>query len=240
MFRLAAEFAATGRSLVTTTTTKIFPPHADQSSALLLLENDPLLETLPRLMTTARHVTVARRVLPNGKLDGVSDADLNSILPFTDLVLVEADGAVGRCVKAPEFWEPVIPASADLVIPVVGLDCVGKPASNATVFRLHRFLEVTGIDERDPITPDVLARLFSSSAGSLRGVLPRARVVPLLNKLDRLDPQYALDHIAEVILSRMGSRATRIVAARLHEPIEALVYEVGPEAGGIEGSGTCP
>lgn len=240
MFRLAAAFAATGRRVVTTTTTKILPPHADQSPELVLLENAPRFRTLPRSITSANHVTVGRRLLPGGKIEGISDADVDAILSFTDLVLVEADGAAGRCVKAPESWEPVIPAAADLVIPVVGLDCLGKPATDATVFRLHRFLEVTGIDEHDPITPDVLARLLSSPEGSLRGVPPRARVVVLLNKLDRLDTQYELDGVAAGILSRMGSRTTRIVAARLREPVEALVYEVGPERGGIGESGTCP
>jgi len=239
MFRLAAEITARSRSVVTTTTTKIFPPQARQSPALLLLEQDPLLETLPGLLAGTGHVTVGRSLLPNGKLDGISESDLHTILALTDVVLVEADGASGYPVKAPESWEPVIPVAADLVIPVVGLECVGKPANEATVFRLARFLHVTGIREGDPITLHALARLFTSPEGALCAVPPRTRVVPLLNKLDLLDQRYAIDEIAQLILSRMGSRITRMVAARLKEPIEARVYEPGPVAGGAGGPETC-
>jgi len=227
MFRLAAEIAATGRRVVTTTTTKIFPPKAGQSPTLLLFNEDPRLETLPRLLAATGHVTVGRGVLPNGKLDGISETDLETILEYADVAVVEADGAAGRPVKAPEPWEPVIPANADLVIPIVGLDCVGKPATEAVVFRLDRFLSVTGISEGDAITPIALARLFSSPEGSLSRVPPRARVAPLLNKVDLLDSRYAMEEIAGSILSLAGSRIMRIVAARLRDPIEAWVYGNG-------------
>lgn len=228
MFRLAAEMVAEGRRVVTTTTTKIFRPTRQQSPALLIIEEDPRLDTLPRLLAVTGHVTVGTRVLPTGKLDGVSESDLDAIRAQSDIILVEADGAAGHAVKAPESWEPVIPSSADLVIPVAGLDCVGKPADDETVFRVQRFLDVTGISDGDPITPHVLARLFSSPAGALRGVPSPARVVPLLSKLDKLDSRYAIAEIAALILARIGSRSTRIVAARLHEPIEAQIYEAGP------------
>jgi len=230
--------AATGRRVVTTTTTKIFPPEAGQSPTLVLLIEDPHLETLPGLLAGTGHATVGRSLLPDGKLDGISESDLETILEFTDVALVEADGAAGHPVKAPEPWEPVIPAIADLVIPVVGLDCVGKPATEAVVFRLERFLAVTGISEGDAITPIALARLLSSPEGSLSRVPQRARVAPLLNKVDLLDSRYTIEEIAGCILSQVGHRITRIVAARLRDPIEALVYDAGPVTGGTGGSGS--
>ena len=70
-------------------------------------------------------------------------------LDLADKVIVEADGADGRPIKAPEDWEPVIPTFANLVIPVVGLDCVGKPASEDWVFRIERFLALTGLRGRN-------------------------------------------------------------------------------------------
>ncbi|MCA1959754.1 MAG: putative selenium-dependent hydroxylase accessory protein YqeC [Desulfomonile sp.] len=237
MFRLAAEIAATGRRVVTTTTTKIFPPAAGQSPALLLLDKDPRLETLPRLLADTPHVTVGRNLLSSGKLDGISESDLETILQLADVAVVEADGAAGRPVKAPEPWEPVIPAVVDLVIPVVGLDCVGKPATGATVFRLERFLSVVGIREGEPITPFALARLFAGPEGALFRVPSRARVTPLLNKIDLLDSCYPIEEVTALIQSHMESRINRIVVSRLREPIETWVYETGPVTGGTGGSG---
>ena len=44
-----------------------------------------------------------------------------------DVMLIEADGAKRKPLKVPADWEPVIPDFADVVVSVIGLDCLGKP-----------------------------------------------------------------------------------------------------------------
>ncbi len=146
MYALAREMASRGRKVVTTTTTKIFPPQPDQSPCLILLSEDPQLRRLPEAFLGLHHVTVGARISPkNAKIVGVDDDRIANVPTCRRPSPVEADGAAGRPIKAPEDWEPVIPPMSDLVIPVVGVDCLGKPATDQWVFRLKRFLNVTGI-----------------------------------------------------------------------------------------------
>ena len=69
---------------------------------------------------------------PSGKL-----ADPSAVFPFEDLlsladhVLVEADGAAGRPLKAHRPWEPVIPDCSGLTVCLVGASGIGKPVSEA-------------------------------------------------------------------------------------------------------------
>ena len=60
--------------------------------------------------------------LPVAVLDALVDARV------ADHVLVEADGSAGRPLKAHADHEPVVSPRADLVIAVIGVDCLGAPA----------------------------------------------------------------------------------------------------------------
>jgi len=224
MYCLAREVSERGRSVVTTTTTRIFPPAADQSPCLLLFSDDPDLAGLPSLLARFGHVTVGQSILEAGKVEGITGDAIKACLDRVDLVLIEADGAAGRSVKAPESWEPVIVDFADLVIPVVGLDCMGRPATEDRVFRLERFLSVTGLGKGEVITPGAVARLLSSPDGGLRGAPKSARVTPFLNKTDLLDRQWEIDAIARMILDRGGGRIERVVAGSLKERIGSRFY----------------
>lgn len=224
MYALAREMQGLGKKVVTTTTTKIYPPEPHQSPALVLLRDDPDLETLPCLLDRVGSVTVGQSILQSGKLEGITDATFQRCLTYADWILVEGDGASGQPVKAPEPWEPVIPAFTDIVIPVVGLDCVGRPASEQWVFRLNRFLAVTGLTRGERITPSSIAVLLRSPEGGLKGVPEKAEVVPFLNKKDRLDKEWDLDETANMILAGVGDRISRLVVGRLRGEIRVRVY----------------
>ena len=67
---------------------------------------------------------------------------LEELKELCDVMLVEADGAKHHPVKVPAEWEPVIPACADLVISVIGLDCLGQPISQSA-YRMERTSEIS-------------------------------------------------------------------------------------------------
>ncbi len=218
MYALAAEFVAGGQTVITTTTTKIFPPNIGQTSRLVLMSDDPQLLTLPEELQKHRHVTVGRCIIqPIGKVDGIDDEVLKTCLQLTDRVVVEADGASEKPVKAPEEWEPVVPVMADLVIPVIGLDCLGKPATDQWVFRLERFLIVTGLQRDEQITPQALARLLAHPEGAMKGVGLHAQVIPFLNKDDLLGDQSVIDEIAHGLANDSGKRIKWLVHGSLKE-----------------------
>jgi probable selenium-dependent hydroxylase accessory protein YqeC len=223
MFRIAREISAMGGTVITATTTNIRPPAPDQSPALILTSEDPELASLPDRVKSFGHVTIGHAIGAAGKVSGVDESALLRCVAAARITVVEADGAAGRSIKAPEPWEPVIPSFSALVIPVAGLDCMGRPASPDRVFRLDRFLEVAGIREGDPITPQVAAEVILSPRGGMKGVPPRATVIPYLNKSDLCDPQ-VLDELAGEILRRGRPRVRRVVAGSLLSGFTAQVY----------------
>jgi probable selenium-dependent hydroxylase accessory protein YqeC len=224
MYALAREFMARHETVITTTTTKIFPPALNQSPELFLVEEHPDLEGLPERLSRWGHITVGRSIVPpHGKLDGIPEATIARLLDISDKIIVEADGAAGRSIKAPEDWEPVIPSFTNLVIPVVGLNCIGKPAQDDLVFRIEKFLALTELRRGQSISPESVARLLSSNDGALKGIGPNAEVVPFLNKLDLLVDSTAVQAIIRGVRERTN-RIQRIVAGKLKNGPEVICY----------------
>lgn len=216
MYRLAREIRSRGETVVTSTTTKIFRPDKHESPCVIFQEDDPQLESLRSSLAEYGHVTVAQSFdAGRRKLIGVDDEILDRCSLLAQRVVVEADGAAGRSIKAPEEWEPVIPRAPDLVIPIVGLDCIGLPATAHTVFRLERFGEVTGVHEGRTITAEAVGRLLSHPHGGLKGVPGGVAVTPLLNKLDQLKDPGTIEEIALVAETYAKERIERIVAGSL-------------------------
>jgi probable selenium-dependent hydroxylase accessory protein YqeC len=227
MYALAKRMVSKGKRVVTTTTTKIFSPEPDQSPSLLFLKDDPNLDNLEENLAQFGQVTLGRALLSNGKLDGVSDAIIETCVDLADHVIVEADGAAGRPIKAPEEWEPVVPKFADLVIAVVGLDCVGKPADTRWVFRLERFLEITELANSQVVTPESIARLLGHPLGAFKGAPEKAVLVPFLNKEDLLEIQWNMDEVTNTIFSVVGERINRIVGGSLEGGVNVRSYVRG-------------
>lgn len=218
MYRLARQLVWMGKTVVTTTTTKIFPPTGEQSPSLALLADDPELSGLEEHLDEVRHVTVASsRLSEAGKLQGVEDKVVSLLGRIADYVLVEADGAAGRAVKAPAEWEPVIPSAVSLIIPVVGLDSLGKPATDQWVFRLERFYAVTGLRPEEEITPKAIARLLCHPEGGLKHASD-TKVIPFLNKLDVLGEEGTVRDIARMIEALVGTRISALVTGSAADP----------------------
>ena len=78
---------------------------------------------------------------------------------LADYVLVEADGAAGRPMKAHAPHEPVIPAGANQVICVVGASGFGQPVSQAA-HRPELYARLAGIAPDAPITPAAAAAVL--------------------------------------------------------------------------------
>jgi len=86
-------------------------------------------------------------LLQSGKLDGISPqlvkrlADLGKI----DYIIIEADGAARKPIKAPNATEPVIPPNTTLVIAIVGIDALNKELNSENAFRPEIISGLTGL-----------------------------------------------------------------------------------------------
>jgi probable selenium-dependent hydroxylase accessory protein YqeC len=171
MFRLAALWAGSGESALCATTTKIWPPTADQCPDLRVADLAPLVDDLRRRPSPL--ATVASRI-DGGKCLGFSADDTLSLKAHARHLVVEADGSAGRPVKAHAPHEPVIAAGASCVVAVVGAWCVGAPLDAEHVHRPERFAALAGRPLGAAVTAADVARVILHEEGWLRAVPPGA------------------------------------------------------------------
>jgi probable selenium-dependent hydroxylase accessory protein YqeC len=188
---LASDLVSRGKTVAITTTTKICAREPYQ------LLND---KRAPQ-----NNVPLNRfgKTLENGKLTAVDTEDIQRIGDLYDIVLIEADGAKHKPLKFPAPYEPVIPAIADKILVISGLDALFHKVREV-VFRRELFCNAIGIDDKTIVTTDVFLRFFSPSI-LLKGIDTRKCSV-ILNKYDTLEQK----------------RYGRIIARKLTKNIKGL------------------
>jgi len=115
-------------------------------------------------------------------------------------LLIEADGARQKPLKAPRADEPPIPDFVRSVVVVAGLSGLGRPLRAEHVHRPRRFSTLSGLPLNRPITPEALARLLLHPQGGLKNIPARARRLALLNQAESSEA-----------LSRAGELARRLL-----------------------------
>ncbi|MDH3798143.1 MAG: selenium cofactor biosynthesis protein YqeC, partial [Desulfobacterales bacterium] len=139
MFRLARELSRQGAAVLSTTTTKIYTPSRKQSSVVMVSESASALALEAReILRRNTHISAGRRLIHfQNKLKGFPPETIDAIWQsgLFRWIVVEADGAAGKPLKAPAAHEPVIPQCTQWVIGIVSLEAVGKPLAEKWVFR---------------------------------------------------------------------------------------------------------
>ncbi len=228
MFALAKELQDRGSRVVTTTTTKIFYPTAEESPSVLLGDAGLLPEIESRLARRGQ-VTWAAKHLPENKLAGISLQDISALWSsgLTDYLIVEADGSARRPLKAPNEREPVVPSDTTLFITVAGLSALGKPLNEKWAFRPEIISRLTGMALDDPIKPEGLASLISHPQGGLKGWLPGMRILAFLNQADDGPAWEGGRALAKEILGN-NNKIEGVIVSRLKSLMqkEVLILEV--------------
>ncbi len=191
LFRLASELADAGLRVITTTTTHVSLHEARRAFCFVLGRDvcaiQGKLAELKEQISAYRHVMVLGSDAPDPiRARGVTLEEVTAILDSTgvDTLLIEADGARMLPFKAPADHEPVVPPETTLLVPVVGIDVLGKPLTHEYVQRPEIVSRLTGRPLGTEVTPALVAAVLTHRQGGLKGVPPSARVVPLINKID--------------------------------------------------------
>ena len=149
MFRLAKELKASGKTVLTTTTTKIFMPEIGQSPVTIIESAaDKLVKKLKSQLNHYPHFSAGSRHDPvTGKLNGFAIDIIDELwqTKLFDWIIVEADGARRKPLKATNSHEPVIPRTTTHLILVTGLDAVGTILDDKHIHRAKLFSENTGL-----------------------------------------------------------------------------------------------
>jgi probable selenium-dependent hydroxylase accessory protein YqeC len=228
MFRLARELSIEGKKVITTTTTKILKPSDQESPHLFMSENEgKIMEFVDRCLEQYRHITLAEEEAERGKLKGISPELAGNLWRLYDIdaLIIEADGAAGRPIKAPREREPVIPSNTTLVVAVLGLDGVGKELDHQNVFQPSLVSKLTGIPENEKMTEEGMALLMTHAEGLFKGAPNSSRLVTFLNKADISDGLNKGRRIAHLIFEKSHSRIERVISGQLKsEPPIAEVF----------------
>ncbi len=233
--RLAGEW---GRGAIFTTTTKILEPIPAEDECLFLSESqEEILESVPRLLSGYPRIILAGRRLAEmapqrddaypfpvraNKLQGISPVVVDRLaerLPET-LILVEADGARHRSLKAPAAYEPVLPTSTTILVPMAALDVVGQPLTQERVHRIEQVAAISGVAPGQTVTPRVVAAVLSHPQGGLKGIPPGAQAIPILNQLAGEVASPEAREVARLLLQ--NERIGRVVIASLRAPRPVL------------------
>ncbi len=120
-------------------------------------------------------------------------------------LLIEADGARQKPLKAPAAHEPPIPDFVETVVVLAGLSGLGKPITEENVFRAERFGEISEAVSPNLVTPEMLVKVLSHPEGGLKNIPSQARRVALLNQAETPDLQAIGGRMARELLSHFDS-----------------------------------
>jgi len=222
LYGLVTELRRRGVSVIATTTTHTQAPDSPTTAPPIVFANeeDNWLQSVRARIDRYGAATVMGARKREDKLKGLKPEDIDPLRGMADCVIIEADGARGRSLKAPASHEPVVPEWSTITVVVAGLDVLGRRLDEESVHRLEIVTELTGAREGSPIVEEVVALAL------VRGYLPTvprgSRGVVFLNKVDDARLKQA-ESVAELVLS---AGATEVVFGEAIHP-NGCFYQVG-------------
>jgi len=223
MFRLARELSDAGHSVLTTTTTKIFMPTKHQSQHVIIsASSGDIIQKAKTLLESNRHLSAAAtKIAGQDKLKGYPPDVIEELWrsKVFQWILVEADGARQKPLKAPGRYEPVIPACSHVVIGVVGLKGVDKPLEEKWVFRPEVFAEITKLNLNKPIDAAAVAESIRHDQGIMKNSPLKATRIAFLNQADRPGGLKIGRNIRDILIRSASKRLQKVVIGNvLYEP----------------------
>lgn len=183
MYTLASELAQRGNRVITTTTTNIYFPKQDETDTLIVAtETSMLLKMVSATWKQHHRVTVAGRAIGSGKVAGLQPDQPYELLMKSgaDVVIVEADGARHKTIKAPAEHEPVVPPETNVALLMMSAEAINQPLSGEIAHRPERVANVLGINHGDILTASLVARLMASEEGGMKNIPEMAKVYVLI------------------------------------------------------------
>jgi len=203
MFTLGRELAGTQSKVIVTTTTRLA---ADQVTEPSCWSDDP--EVVEAALVRGEALFVATELVPD-KIIGSSPETVDRLFAEStvDYVVVEADGARSKLVKAPAGHEPVIPSLSTVVLVVAGLDAIGQQISEVA-HRPGLMAGLIGSDSDEVLTAGGLAEVLLHPDGGLKGIPADARIVMMPTRLTFKERESAAE-LVELLIAH--PRVERVV-----------------------------
>ena len=202
MYRLSGELRDTGQKVVITTTTKIYMPDSSSYDDIIIsADKDKCLDFAAKSVSPGSYA-VGKSILPDNKVEGLDRDLICKMFESAGIshIIVEADGAKCKPLKAPAGHEPVIPQCATVVVGVIGLDAVGKEINNENIHRVEKFCEICNCSIGETVNMDMLAALIRHPDGLFKGTPPSCGRIVMLNKAEGTERIEAANKIKKEFL----------------------------------------
>ncbi len=228
LFQLAREISP----CIITTTTHLGAWQAIEADQHIIVQSSEdcikLEETSPSgiILVTGPEENDRLQSLPTENLNWLENYCKTHSLPL----LIEADGARQKALKAPSAHEPVIPDFVDQVVVVAGLSGLGKPLSDEWVYGAERFVEISASSEQEIISAEMLSAVMTDGDGGLKNIPPKARRIALLNQADTPELQAISSRMAQNLLTHFDAVLTgtlQPVELVNYEPVAAIILAAG-------------
>jgi probable selenium-dependent hydroxylase accessory protein YqeC len=201
---LCAELAAAGQTVALSTTTHIYPPPARLCGQPWFWgETIPDAAHIRERLQPGRVVAVGRGMSPQGKLQGLSADQTAALAASRAWVVVEADGAARKPLKAWAPHEPAWPGGEMMRVVLAGASALDRTFTPDLVHRHQLFAQEAGIRLGDEITPQALARVLLSPLGPFRERPSGIEWRLIINQADAAQPQM-VEALAGEISARAG------------------------------------
>ncbi len=218
MFKLAKELADSGKTVLTTSTTKIFYPSNDQSPETIITTSlDELILQSASILKRHNNFSAGSTHDPaTGKVVGFTPDIVERLWKTKtfDWIIVEADGARRKPIKASDIHEPVLPQSCTHLVLVTGLDAVGTPLDDNHVHRPQIFSQNTRLPMGEHLTEDSISTALIVEMEKAKKICPKAFGSVFLNKADTSDNIGSGKRIATVL--QHYPTIDRVIIASLH------------------------
>ena len=194
-----------------------------------------MLEQAQRALKNHCHITAAFEKLPDQrKLRGFTPEFVQAIWHshLFHWILVEADGAAGRPLKAPAEHEPVIPACTTQLVGIVGLNGAGQPLNDQWVFRHERFSQLSGLAPGSEVSAAAIAAVLTHNQGIFKNAPAAAARIAFCNQADEPQNLAAGRHIARALIAKKRTGLNRVVIGQtLFDPPVLEVYDLNADFG---------
>jgi molybdenum cofactor cytidylyltransferase len=229
MFELAGELKG---PVCLTTTTHLGAWQADLANQHHVITSASELKQID--FSNAKTALLTGPVSTDQRLSGMAPSILEAIYQYCrthgHTLLIEADGARQRPLKAPAANEPVIPPWVNQVVVMVGLGGLGKALNSDSVHRPEIFARLAGLGLGEEIRVTHLAQVLGSPSGGLKGITDGASRVLFLNQAEG-DIRMALGaRLASILVNVFD----RILIGSLQKPdAEGPIFSAHSRTAGI-------
>jgi len=147
---------------------------------------------------------------------------------LVNYILVEADGAMSKPIKAPAFHEPVIPECTTDLIGVIGIDALGLIIEEKNVFRPHIFGFLTNLGIGEEINIESVVSLVKHPQGLFKNRPNFAQTYLFINKINSKKREKLAEELMNNILKNNEVALDNIIIGNtfdINNPIYKGVFK---------------